>query len=208
MGCVTFLWYNKHMNRWVRTIIQGDMFYLIAFGLLTPIFALFLIDRIPNASLLTVGIAEAIFLMTLAILRPFTQLSSQSDTKGFRTQYLLWFGSVLIVLSPFLYLLSRDMLDIFVIQMIYGIGVAFSEPAWSRLVSQTCSMSATKYNEPYLATGTLVAAGLAALGGFIAEKQGIPALLLYVGVTLFCAALIMIVLYSRLGMRTHKQKLW
>jgi MFS family permease len=196
------------MNRWIRTIIQGDMFYLIAFGLLTPIFALFLIERIPNASLLTVGIAEAIFLMTLAILRPFTQLSSQSDTKGYRTQYLLWFGSVFIVLSPFLYLLSRDMLDIFVIQMIYGIGVAFSEPAWSRLVSQTCEMKQTNYNEPYYATGTLIAAGLAAIGGFIADSQGIPALLLYVGATLFCAALVMIFIYSRIGIKTHKQKLW
>ena len=181
---------------------------MIAFGLLTPIFALFLIERIPNASLLTVGMAEAIFLMTLAILRPFTQLSSQSDTKGYRTQYLLWFGSIFIVLSPFLYLLSRDMLDIFVIQMIYGIGVAFSEPAWSRLVSQTCSLPSGKYNEPYYATGTLVAAGLAAIGGFIAEMQGIPALLLYVGTTLFCAALVMVYIYNRLGMRTHKQKLW
>ncbi len=196
------------MNRWIRTIIQGDMFYLVAFGLLTPIFALFLIDRIPNASLLTVGIAEAIFLMTLAILRPFTQLSSQSDTKGYRTQYLLWFGSVFIVLSPFLYLLSRDMLDIFVIQMIYGIGVAFSEPAWSRLVSQTTALPNNKYSEPYYATGTLIAAGLAAIGGFIAEKEGIPSLLLFVGATLFCAALVMIFIYSRIGMRTHKQKLW
>ncbi len=196
------------MNRWLRTVIQGDMFYLIAFGLLTPIFALFLIDRIPNASLLTVGIAEAIFLLTLAILRPFTQLSSQSDTKGYRTQYLLWFGSVLIVLAPFLYLLSRDMLDIFVIQMIYGIGIAFSEPAWSRLISQTCTISPTKYNEPYFTTGTLAAAGLAAIGGFVAENQGIPALLLYVGATLFCAALFMILLYSRIGLKTHKRKLW
>lgn len=196
------------MNRWIRTIIQGDMFYLIAFGLLTPIFALFLIERIPNASLLTVGIAEAIFLMTLAILRPFTQLSSQSDTKGFRTQYLLWFGSIFIVLSPFLYLLSRDMLDIFVIQMIYGIGVAFSEPAWSRLVSQTTKLPSNKFNEPYYATGTLVAAGLAAIGGFIADKEGIPMLLIYIGTTLFFAALIMIFIYNRIGMRTHKQKLW
>ncbi len=195
------------MNRWIRTIIQGEMFYLIAFGLLTPIFALFLIERIPNANLLTVGIAEAIFLLTLAILRPFTHLSSDSDLKGFRTQHLLWFGSALIVLAPFLYLLSRDMMDIYVIQMIYGIGVAFSEPAWSRLINKTCTIYPTKYNQPYFTTGTLAAAGLAAIGGFIADTQGIPALLVYVGATLFCASIIMIMIYGRIGI-ANKQKLW
>ncbi len=196
------------MNHWLRTIVQGNMFYLIAFGLLTPIFALFLIEKIPNASLLTVGIAEAIFLMTLSIIRPFTRLSSQSDSKGFRIQYLLWFGSALIVLSPFLYLLSRDMLDIYVIQMIYGIGVAFSEPAWSRLINQTCALPTEKFNEPFYTAGTLIAAGLAAIGGFIAQEQGIPALLLYVGATLFCVAIIMILIYSRVGIRRAKQNVW
>lgn len=173
----------------------------MAFGLLTPIFALFLKEQIPNANLFTIGLAEGIYLLTVGILRPFTLLSTSGDSKGWRAQSLLWFGSALVALTPFLYLLSRDMLDIFVIQMIYGIGIAFSEPAWSRLIGLTCKMQPTKW-EPFSTTGALISAGIAALGGFIAQTQGMKALLFYVGITLFFAAIFMASIYWRFGLNS------
>lgn len=195
------------MNRWIRMAIQGDMFYIMAFGLLTPIFALFLKDQIPNADLFTIGIAEGIYLLTVGTLRPFTQLSTAGDKHGWRAQSLLWFGSALVALTPFLYLLSRDMLDIFVIQMLYGVGIAFSEPAWSRLVGITCKLPEKTGWEPFSTTGTLAAAGLAAFGGFIAQTQGMRALFFYVGITLIIAAVFMSAIYWRLGLDLKLKKL-
>jgi len=192
------------MLRWMRAILLGDMFYLMAFGLISPIFALFLQDRIPSATVMSVGIAEAAFLISLATLRPFIHLSTRNDSRGWRTQSYLWFGSFLVVLAPFLLLLARDMLDVIVIQMIYGTGVAFAEPAWSRLMDRTCGLDDASKQEPKNAANTLLAAGIAVLGGFIAQYEGMPALLYYLGVTLLGAALLMAILYHQLGRLTPK----
>lgn len=187
------------MFRWLRALVTGDMFYLTAFGLLTPIFALFLTERIPGANLLTVGISVAIYLAVVGVLRPFSQLYANNDSSGWRTQHLLWFGSTFVVLTPFLYLLSRDMIDVYVIQLLYGIGIAFCEPAWSRLMDKTCTVRPEDSLERYNAISTLLAAGLALIGGFIADQQGVASLLIYLDVTALAAALLLVGLYWRFG---------
>ncbi|MHB8830985.1 MAG: MFS transporter [Patescibacteria group bacterium] len=187
------------MLRWLRALVTGDMFYLTAFGLLTPIFALFLTERIPGANLLTVGISVAVYLAVVGVLRPFSQLYSKNDASGWRTQNLLWFGSAFVVLTPFLYLLSRDMIDVYVIQLLYGIGIAFCEPAWSRLIDKTCAIRPEDSIERYNAMSTLLAAGLALIGGFIADQQGVASLLIYLDVTTLAAALLLVGLYWRFG---------
>ncbi|MFA6161396.1 MAG: hypothetical protein WCT54_02230 [Patescibacteria group bacterium] len=189
------------MFRWLRTLATGDMFYLTAFGLLTPIFALFLLDRIPGANLLTVGIAEATYLATVGVLRPFSQLYSKNDTSGWRTQNILWFGSAFVVLVPFLYLLSRDMIDVYVIELLYGVGIAFCGPAWSRLMDKSCSFDSASGFDRYSTLSTLLAAGMALVGGFIADQQGIPALLFYLNVTVLLAAILLVSLYWRFGIQ-------
>ncbi|MDD5726874.1 MAG: hypothetical protein PHC53_05780, partial [Patescibacteria group bacterium] len=191
--------YNTPMLRWLRALVTGDMFYLTAFGLLTPIFALFLTERIPGANLLTVGISVAVYLAVVGVLRPFSQLYSKNDASGWRTQNLLWFGSAFVVLTPFLYLLSRDMIDVYVIQLLYGIGIAFCEPAWSRLIDKTCAIRPEDSIERYNAMSTLLAAGLALIGGFIADQQGVASLLIYLDVTTLAAALLLVGLYWRFG---------
>lgn len=173
------------------------MLYLTLFGFLTPIFSLFLKDQIPDSTLIGIGLAEAIYLLSLAILRPFAQLTTRSDMRGWRIQAYLLFGSGLIISTPFLYLLSRSMLDIYVIQMLYGIGIAFSEPAWSCLMERTCSIKPAPRWEPYNSSTTLVAAGLALIGGFIAQQNGIPTLFFYVGTLLFLSTVFVFLMYRR-----------
>jgi hypothetical protein len=195
--------YNTPMFRWLRALVLGDSFYLTAFGLLTPIFALFLTERIPGANILTVAIAEAVYLASIGLIRPFSQLYAKNDGSGWRTQHLLWFGSAFVILTPFLYLLSRDMIDVYVIQLLYGIGIAFCEPAWSRLMDKTCTVDGADVLDRYNTLGTLVAAGMALVGGFIADQQGPGALLIYLDVTTMLAALVFAALYWRFGLSSR-----
>ena len=193
------------MNNWLKNILQGDILYLTLLGMLTPVFALFLKDQIPNANLITISIAEAIYLLTIGILRPFTLLSTNNDRQGWRTQNLLWFGSALIIITPFLYLLSRDIVDIFIIQFLYGIGISFSEPAWIKLTKQTKKISLAIKFEQFSNLGTLLSASLVILGGYIAQHQGMRALFFYIGITLIFASILMILLYSKTSIRLKKK---
>ena len=194
------------MNPFIQALLFGDMFYLTAFGLLTPIFAVFLRDRVPNITLISVGLAEAFFLLTVALLRPFARLNAENDRKGWRTQVHLWFGSALIVLTPLMYLMATDMQDIYVIQILYGIGLVFCEPAWLRLTEILRKKHVEFKNAQYQSLGGLLAAAMALIGGFIAQYSGIPALLLFLGVMLACAAVLMITLYWRNGLKPIRAK--
>ena len=176
---------------------MGDMTYILAFGLMAPVFALFLRQQIMDASLLGVGLAEASYLLALGLVRPFVELSCRNDTRGWRTRQFLWFGSVLAVLAPFFYIMARDMVDVYVIQFLFGVGIAFSEPAWTRVDAATCPVAMQSIWFRFDAFGSLLAAGLAVVGGMVAEAQGMPALLFYLGCTLFVAALMMAVAYGR-----------
>jgi hypothetical protein len=201
------LCYNASMFKWLRALVIGDMFYLTTFGLLSPIFALFLVERVPGSNLLTVGISVAIYLAVVGILKPFAQLYAKNDTTGWRTQSLLWFGSTFIVLTPFLYMLARDMMDVYVIQMLYGIGIAFCEPAWSRMMDKTCAIDNVDSLDRYNTMSTLLAAGLALIGGFIADQQGVTTLLLFLDALALCAAILLIMLYWRFGLSPIKRRI-
>ncbi|HPN15479.1 MAG TPA: hypothetical protein PLF71_05235 [bacterium] len=194
------------MFRWLRALAVSDMMYLTVFGLLAPIFALFLRERIPGVTLLTVGLAEGIYLLTIGILRPFSQLYSKNDLTGWRTQHLLWFGSFFAAMTPFLYLMARDMIDIYVIQILYGVGIVFCEPGWSRLMDKACQYRSFLSTERYNTIGTLTAAGLALIGGFIADQYGMVTLLIYMNVTIVVAAGFLCVLYWRFGLNKNSTK--
>ena len=185
------------MNNWFKHILQGDILFLTILGLLTPVFALFLKDQIPNANLFTISFAEAIYLFTISIFRPFTSLSAKYDHYGLKTQKLLWFGSVLIIITPFLYILSRDIVDIFIIQFLYGVGISFAEPAWIEVTKQTKKITLAIKFEQFNTIGTLISAGLVLVGGFIAQHQGMRALFFYIGLTLILASIFIALLFEK-----------
>ena len=193
------------MGQWLRLLLEGELIYITAFGLIAPIFSIFLKDAIFDATLLNIGIAEGIFLLTLAVLRPFTQLTTQRDKKGWRTQHLFWYGGVLVALVPFLYLLARDMIDIYVIQMLFGLGMAFSEPAWIRMTDLTCKIRISNNWEQFNTVGTLFAAGMAALAGYIAHNYGIRPLFVFIGIALMLTVLTMNAVYYRICLYQPKK---
>jgi len=190
----------------LRIILQSEMFYLSAFGLLAPILALFLTDKIPSINLLNVGIAVGLYLLTLGILRPFIQLASRDDSRGLRTFHLLWFGGLLISMMPFLYILSRDIVDIYVAQILYGVGVVFMEPAVLKIMGTTCNIKKQGHWENFNTADSLLAAGFAAVSGFITQKQGLEAMFSYIGLVLLLTAFIIAALYWRVVLKAHLGK--
>lgn len=191
----------------MRLLAMGNMVYLMAFGLLGPIFSLFLKEQIPGATLVSVGLAEAIFLLSLGLIRPFSELSCKNDFRGHRAEKMLWFGSAFAIATPFLYMMARDMIDIYVIQALYGVGMAFSEPAWDRMEQKTCHLASGPVWFRLDAFGALLAAGLALVGGMIAQDQGMTALLAFFGVTLFFASSLVVVAYNRLALNRAQESL-
>jgi len=118
------------INRVIGCLIISDILILSAFGLILPIFAIFVKERVAGGSILAAGIASSIYLLTKSIVQ--LPLSLYVDTKRKKLSFIL-FGTFLVVLVPLIYAFSPNIKFIFAAQFIYGVGAATLYPAWLAL---------------------------------------------------------------------------
>lgn len=118
------------INRVIICLIISDFLIISAFGLILPIFAIFVKEGITGGSVVAVGMASSIFLLTKSVVQ--LPLSIYVDTKRKKLSFIL-IGTFLLVLVPLIYAFSPNVNFIFLAQMVYGIGAATAYPAWLSL---------------------------------------------------------------------------
>ena len=74
------------MNRTVKLLMISDIFVISGFGLITPIMAVFINDKIIGGTVFTAGIASAVFMVTKGIIQlPFSSyVDSHNDKDGLK----------------------------------------------------------------------------------------------------------------------------
>ena len=58
---------NLKINRLIRFFVISDLFFWSGWGFINPIIAIFIVNQIEGATVLTVGIASAIYWITKAL---------------------------------------------------------------------------------------------------------------------------------------------
>lgn len=179
----------------IRTLTIADVFILFGFGLVGPIFAIFLTENIKGGSVEVVGIASMIYLITKSLGQlPVAQVIDK--IKGERDDFwTMVVGSIGISSVPLLYLLARVPLHVYIIQFIYGLSQAMVFPSWMAIF--------TRHIEPekegiawglYYTLIDLSSAGAALLGGIIAKNMGFAPLFIAVStISLFGSSWLMLV---------------
>src|SRR3990167_3793460 len=167
---------------------------------MSPIFAVFVTEQIPGASLVTVGIAEAIYLATKSILQ--IPIGMKIDeTKGEKIDFWLAFlGSMLSGIAIFLYIFAKTPLHIYLIEFLFGVAGAITYPAWMGLFTRNLEEGRESFIWGLHSTTTeMSAAATAALGGFLADKLGFDSLFLVSGAVAVLGALALIVVYPEIS---------
>lgn len=170
------------LNRILYVLIFSDFVVISAYGLLAPIFAVFLLERIVGGTLVVIGISEAIYLVTKSLIQ--VPLGIIIDkTKGEKIDFwFLFIGNLLMSLSLFAYIWVSLPWHIYVISFIYGIGGAFAYPAWTGLFTR--NIVENKESFAWSFSTTLVElgrAGAAILGAAVGEFLGFNSLFVIVG---------------------------
>ncbi|MBU0998604.1 MFS transporter [Patescibacteria group bacterium] len=161
------------MNTKVKLLTLLDVFSLYGINLLSPIFSVFVIEKIDNGNLKIVGIALAINLLvgqlfSLVMARYFDK------TKGNADEYkYLFFGYAVISFLPIFYIWATSIWHIYLLQFIGGIMVAISYPAWRGLYSRNIDRGKEAFEWSFNASANgLKAATAAILSGYIADTFG------------------------------------
>lgn len=167
------------MNKVILLLILSDILILSAFGLISPIFAIFLKEGISGGSIAAAGLASAIFFIIKSVVQ--LPLARYVDTKKGKLGFL-WAGTFLIVLVPFFYALSPTIKYIYLTQAVYALGAAMAYPAWFSLFTIHLDKKHRGFEWSLWSTGVGIGAAITAyLGALTAESFGFDKLFYIVG---------------------------
>jgi predicted MFS family arabinose efflux permease len=123
-------------NRVIRILITSDFLLQWGWGLIGPIFAIFLIQKIQGGSLATVGFIAATYWMTKSISQPFIAYFLDLK-KGEKDDFKFLIGGMYVAnLIPLGYLFSTQIWHIFLLEIIRGFAMACVVPSWSAIFTR------------------------------------------------------------------------
>ncbi len=123
-------------NKIVRYLVLSDLVFYAGWGLITPIFAIFIVNNIQGGTILIAGIASSIYWVLKSVLRVPIGVFLDSH-KGEKDDYFfLVFGLLIAALVPFGYIFSKLPWHIYTLQAIYAIGMAMSVSGWAAIFTR------------------------------------------------------------------------
>ena len=171
------------INKIVRYLILSDVAFWTGWGLITPVFAIFIVDEIQGATALTVGIASAIYLISSSLLRvPIGMFLD--NRKGEQDDYLfLITGLFIAALVPFGFIFSELPWHVYSLQAVCAIGMAMSLSGWTAIFTRHIDKGKEATEWGLDATFLGFGAGISGIvGGYTVTNFGFTTAFIAVGI--------------------------
>jgi MFS family permease len=186
---------KKKVNFIIKNLILSDFFLFFGIGLLTPIFAVFIMENIENR-IEIVGYAITIYWLTrLVATVPVSRIMDK--IKGHRDEYyFLVFGTFFISIVPLLFLLAKDPFHLYMIQVFNGFAMSMAVQSWRILFTSFIDKSMMGFEWSLEDLGVSISTAISAsLGAFIVNVFGFSVLFVSMFILEVCASLMLIFLY-------------
>lgn len=152
------------LNKIIKYLIYSDLIFYTGWGLISPIFAIFILQSIAGGNAFVVGMAAAVHLVTRSLLRvPFGMQADKSQKKAY--WYMFW-GLLIASFVPVGYIFSTNQWHIYILQSVLGISLAMSTAGWTGVFTKhiDSGKESTEWGIDAVAVG--IGPGIAgALGG-------------------------------------------
>jgi len=127
---------NLNLNKIVKYLIYSDLIFYTGWGLISPIFAIFIVNNIAGGNAFVVGMAAGIHLVVRSIVRLLAGVYVDKN-KGLKDDYscLVW-GLFVASLVPIGYIFAKTPMHIYVLQIILGMALAISTAGWTGIFSK------------------------------------------------------------------------
>ena len=156
------------MHRELRILLLASALFMLAGGLFGPIYAVF-VEEI-GGDLLTAGSAYAAFSIAAGVL---IFLMGKWEDRIKHHERLVIIGYALCSLGFLGYVFIRNPLDLFIVQIIFGVGEAINTPAFDGLYSKHLDKGKSASEWGLWESLRYIMIGIsAAIGGFLANLYG------------------------------------
>ncbi|HEY4500101.1 MAG TPA: MFS transporter [Candidatus Paceibacterota bacterium] len=156
--------FDLNINKVVRYFIFADLTFLSGWGLIDPIFAIFVVEKIPGATLTTIGVMAAIYWIVKSIIQvPIALYLDKHD--GERDDfYALIIGLLIAALTLFSFMAAREVWHLYTIQLVKAVAFALYVPAWSATLARHLDKQQMAFE---LAIASTAAGGMIGLTGLL-----------------------------------------
>ena len=192
------------INKVIRILISTDILLQSGWGLIGPIFAIFLTRQISGGKLEMVGFVAATYWLTKSVVQPF--IAHALDKKGGERDdfKLLVTGMFLANLVPIGYFFSTQIWHIFLLEAFRGLCMACVIPSWSGIFTRHINKGWEAFSWSLESTGVGFAAGTAgAFGGILAAAVGFKVVFILTSIFGLTASSLLFLIRPKLFIKNH-----
>lgn len=193
-----------NINKVIKTLIVSDFFLQSGWGLIGPIFAIFLTKQIQGGNLTMVGFIAASYWIVKSIIQPFIARHLDKDHEEKDDFIFLVVGMFISNLVPLGYAFSSQPWHIFALEFIRGLAMACVVPTWYAIFTRHIDRGREAFSWSLESTGIGFAAGIAgALGGILASFVGFKAVFVLVSIFGLISSALLLLIRNQIFQRDH-----
>jgi len=181
------------VGRLVKYFIISDFFLLAGWGLIDPVFSVFIVQRVIGGTLTTVGIAAAMYWVLRSVLQ--VPIAGYLDrTPGEHDDFMALIGGLLLVgISAIAMCWVTQVWELYAIHAIHAIAFALYYASWPTIFSRHLDKDNIALDWSLDSSVAGIAAGVTGfLGGVIAGTLGYNIVFVAAGILAFAAAFVLI----------------
>ncbi len=181
---------NLKVNRLIRCFIISDFLFFSGWGLISPIFAIFVIQQIPGADLITVGTVAAVYWVIKALFQIPVSIYLDRHAGERDDFYALVAALMLAGFTSLAFLLTRTTVQLYTVVLLQGIAFGLYTPAWSAMFARHLDREHYSFDWSLDSTAVGLAAGITGfIGGALATGLGFTAVFIGASILSFASAL-------------------
>ena len=181
------------INRIIKYLVISDLFLWTGWGLVTPIFAVFIVEKIEGGTIFVVGMAAAIYWIVKSFLRIPIGLFLDTCPGEKDDFWFLVIGLFVTASVPFGFIYASSPFQIYLLQALYGIGMAMSLSGWSAIFTRHIDKGREATDWGVDATLIGLGTGIAgAVGGWAVVHFGFESVFAAVGIFGVISALVLL----------------
>lgn len=184
---------NVKVGRLVKFFVISDFFLLAGWGLIDPVFSVFIIQRVVGGTLLTVGIAAAIYWILRSILQ--IPIANYLDSiPGEHDDFMALIGGLMLVgISAIAMCWVTQVWELYAIHAVHAVAFALYYASWPTIYSRHLDKDAISLDWSLDSAVSGIGAGITGfLGGVIAGTLGYNVVFVSAGILAFIAAFVLL----------------
>ena len=192
------------ISRVIKTLIVSDFILQSGWGLIGPIFAIFITRNIHGGNLAMVGFIAATYWIAKSIFQPFIAYFFDLK-KGEKDDFkFLIVGMYVANLIPLGYLFVSQLWQVFLLEFIRGLAMACVIPSWSGIFTRHINKGWEAFSWSIESTGIGLAFGFAAaFGGIMASALGFKTVFVLVSIFGLIASSVLLLIRNQIFPRDH-----